>query len=547
MRRTSAPTWLRALQARLRSESGFTMLLALGVLMVTALLSAAVFEAVGGDTQLSRANLDGKRAYASAQAGLQAYLFQLNSHATTSQWWETCSNDTQTAVTVPGSSTGVYYSYTPVNTCVAANPVGSLINSATGTLGMEFTGYSGSGCPTAGGQCQTRTIVASLRTLSPLSFLWYTVYESKDSTLSGTNCEQMYYNNASMITNSNCTIYWVTGDQMNGPMYTQDQYLIYPNNAPTFGRSSADDIASEADVAHSSSSNSSADICAGSNCYNDPNIVGTADPSPNPTVKLPSDNSSLLSDAQTHGVVLNGTTTLTINNTQATGETCTAGTAASCTPVSINLTATPIIYATNQTGCNTTYTPDNVSYQSFNYRNPNTGVTSTAYYGACGDIYVSGTYVTGLTVAAADNIVITGSLVNSTDTDGQTTPTGYRDDGLGRQPVRAGDHGQQQQPGPDHRRCHPHAGSLVLRRQLRLRRGATTGTHHPRGDGAAVPRCGRDEWERSRPRIRHTQELQLRRPAADPPAAVPVRPPGHLLADRPRDVVAHRRWRRPTP
>jgi Tfp pilus assembly protein PilX len=430
MRRTSAPTWLSAVRARLRSESGFTMLLALGVLMVTALLSAAVFEAVGGDTQLSRADLDGKRAYASAQAGLQTYLFQLNSHATTSQWWETCANDTQTAVTVPGSTTGVYYSYKPVNTCVATNPVGSLINTTTGTLGMEFTGYSGAGCPTAGGQCQTRTIVASLRTLSPLSFLWYTVYETKDSTLSGTNCEQMYYNNASMITNSDCTIYWVTGDQMNGPMYTQDQYLIYPNDAPTFGRSGADDIASEADVAHQSASNSGADICAGSNCYNDRNILGTADPSPNPTVKLPSDNSSLLSDAQTHGVVLNGTTTLTINGTQAVGETCTAAAASNCTPVSIDLTATPIIYATNLPGCNTTYTPDNVNYQSFNYTNPNTGVASSAYYGTCGDIYVQGSYSTPMTLAAANDIVLTNNLENSTDTDGQTTPTGSATAGL---------------------------------------------------------------------------------------------------------------------
>jgi Tfp pilus assembly protein PilX len=87
IRRRPSSTRRRGLRARLRAQSGFTMLLALGVLTVTALLSAAVFEAVGGDAQLSRADLDGKRAYAAAQAGLQAYLFQLNSHATTSQWW----------------------------------------------------------------------------------------------------------------------------------------------------------------------------------------------------------------------------------------------------------------------------------------------------------------------------------------------------------------------------------------------------------------------------------------------------------------------------
>jgi Tfp pilus assembly protein PilX len=424
MRLRSSRTWLRGLCARLRSESGFTMLLAIGVLTVTALLSAAVFEAVGGDVQLSRADLDAKRAYSAAQAGLQAYLFQLNSHATTSQWWETCANDTAAAGTVAGSTTGVYYSYKPVNTCLTTDPVGSLINTATGTLGMEFTGYSGPGCPTAGGQCQTRTIVASLRTLSPLSFLWYTVYETQDTSITGANsgCDRMYYANPAPP--SGCYIYWVTGDKMNGPMYTQDQYLVYPSNAPTFGRTKADDIASEADVASQGAGNSPADICAGSNCYNDPNILGTADPSPDPTVKLPSDNSNLLSDANAHGVVLNGTTTLTISGTTATGETCTTSLVSSCTAVSINLLTQSIVYANNLSGCNTTYDPTNVSYPSLQISG------TTYYYGKCGDIYVKGTYSTPLTLAAANDIVVSGDLKNSTDTTGQTNPTGTATAGL---------------------------------------------------------------------------------------------------------------------
>jgi Tfp pilus assembly protein PilX len=400
------------------------MLLAIAVLTVTALLSAAVFEAVGGDVQLSRANLDGKRAYSAAQAGLQAYLFQLNSNATTSQWWETCSNDSLSATTVPGSTTQEYYSYRPVNTCVSTDPVGSLIDTASGTLGMEFTGYSGAGCPTAGGQCQTRTIVASLRTLSPLSFLWYTVYETQDTSITGANsgCNRMY--NDTPAPPSSCYIYWVTGDQMNGPMYTQDQYLVYPGNAPTFGRSSADDIASEADVGSTALGQSAADICAGSNCYNDPNILGTADPSPTPTVKLPSDNSNLLSDATAHGVVLNGTTTLTISGTTASGETCTTSSASSCTPVSIDLTAKQLIYTNNLSGCNTTYAPTGLTYASLQISG------NTYYYGKCGDIYVKGTYSTSLTLAAANDIVLTGNLENSTDPTGLTNPTGTATAGL---------------------------------------------------------------------------------------------------------------------
>ncbi len=94
---SASPTTSRSeatLRARLRSEGGFTMLLALGVLMVTMLLGAAVFAAVKGDAALTRTDLNGKQAYAAAQAGVQSYLYQLNSNASNSAWWENCANDT---------------------------------------------------------------------------------------------------------------------------------------------------------------------------------------------------------------------------------------------------------------------------------------------------------------------------------------------------------------------------------------------------------------------------------------------------------------------
>ena len=53
------------------------------------------------------------------------------------------------------------------------DPVASLIDAATGTLRMGFTGY-------AGNSTRTHRRRAS-ETLSPLSFLWYTVYETEDT------------------------------------------------------------------------------------------------------------------------------------------------------------------------------------------------------------------------------------------------------------------------------------------------------------------------------------------------------------------------------
>ena len=63
------------------------MLLALFVLMVTTLLLGAAYVAVTNDTQLSRNDLDQKRAYAAAQAGISQYIYQLNQNP---NYWEQC-------------------------------------------------------------------------------------------------------------------------------------------------------------------------------------------------------------------------------------------------------------------------------------------------------------------------------------------------------------------------------------------------------------------------------------------------------------------------
>jgi hypothetical protein len=287
---------LAHLRRRLYHEAGITMILTMAVLMVVMLLSAAVFLAVQSDASLTRADLDGKRAYSAAQSGMQAYLYALNVNASNSTWWETCTNDksngTGSQVAVPGATTGATYSYVPVpangaTACSTTDPVGSLIDNTSGTLRVAFTGYAGNA---------TRTMVASFRTLSPLSFLWYTVYETEDTSITGTNanCNRFYYQSPGP--SSSCDIYWVTGDHMNGPMYTQDQFLISPNNAPTFGRAGTQDA-----IVSQVPTNGANDIYANSQAYG----ATATNPEPNPTkqVDLPADNSNLANDAAKHGVV----------------------------------------------------------------------------------------------------------------------------------------------------------------------------------------------------------------------------------------------------
>ncbi len=414
------PRLLARAASCVRDERGFTMIVALGVMMVTMLLAGAVFVAVQGESNLTRTDLDGKRAYAAAQAGLQAYLYQLNDNASTSEWWETCANDmsnaTGAAVAVPGSTTGTTYSYKPVpvspyTACSTTDPVASLIDTATGTLRMRFTGYSGS---------QSRSIVAGLKTLSPLSFLWYTKYETEDTSIAGQNsgCDRFYWQ--SPAPPSACDIYWVTGDQMNGPMYTQDQFLVSPSNSPQFGRpGSSDSIESQVPTTGTDA------ICAGSNCYGAK--VSHAIPNVSPQVPLPTDNANLLTDAQNHGLAVTGTVTLSVSGNTATGAYCTSAT--TCTAIHIpDLTQVPIIYAQNGSSCQSSYNPTSVTYTN----KITSGTYSGDYYGACGDIYVSGTYSSPLTIAAANNVIVTGNLTNTTDTNitGTSSPTGTATLGL---------------------------------------------------------------------------------------------------------------------
>lgn len=374
------------LRNRLAGEKGFVILIAVGVMAVTMLLLAAVFVAINGDTHNSQHDLDGKRAYSAAEAGANAYLYQLNQNPS---YWSNCANDSLATTQVPGTSPPQYYSYAaiPTNgaTSCTSNAIASLIDNSTGSLRMEFTGYSG-------GPAQVkRTVVASYRKLSPLDFLWYTVFEALDSSITGySGCGVFYRSGRS----SSCNIYWVGGDVMRGPMYTQDQYLI--NGSPTFGRGPDDKIESLAPGTNASS------ICSGNSCgsavFNGTPVWSA------PLVPLPTNNSQLAVDAANFGKVFTGTTTIVFNGTTATVTNCPSSCSA---PTTVDLTAYPIIYIANGSSCSPP------AYDPFTATDPSSG--------CAGDVYVSGNYTTPVTVAAANNIIVDGNL---TTNESSGLPTG---------------------------------------------------------------------------------------------------------------------------
>src|SRR5271166_3824861 len=141
---SSVNSVVKAFRDRLRAEDGFTMFAALLVLVVCSILVAAMFLALGGDVHVSQHDLDGKRAYTAAEAGANAFLYELNQNP---NYWESCSNDSLSQTQVPGTSPPEYYSYAVIpangNTSCTVNPIQSLIDTSTGSLRMEFSGFSG--------------------------------------------------------------------------------------------------------------------------------------------------------------------------------------------------------------------------------------------------------------------------------------------------------------------------------------------------------------------------------------------------------------------
>lgn len=390
------------------AEHGFTMVIALGVLLVTSLLLTATFYAVSGEIHLGTDNLAAKRAYAAASAGVQAYLYQMNQNP---NYWETCTNNTQsTAVTVPGSSDNASYTFKPIyangNTGCTTNVINSLVDSTTGTIRIVFTGSAGTR------PVVQRAILVSFRMDSPLDFLWYTHFEAVDKGIPGGpspaygDCGVFYRNSR----DGNCNIVWASVDRMNGPTYTDDQYLINTGASPTFGRTPADKIESSAP------GTTAADICSGSNCQSAV-FKGTPVYNAKP-IPTPSDNSELLTDAKNYGNYYQGTTQVTLSGNTASVTTC--ATSTTCTTGTVNLVNQPIIYVDNASGCTTTaYTPFGVTYPAN---------SAGHFYGCSGDVYVSGNYTTPVTIGAANNVIINGSITTSADSN--SNPTGAATLGL---------------------------------------------------------------------------------------------------------------------
>jgi hypothetical protein len=417
-------------RVQLGAEDGFTMIVAIGALALVTVLTITAFVATRGDIPSTYVNSQQQQAYAAAEAGIQQYLFDLDQN---NQFWEQCvpspanginqAGSTANRRSAPGSSTESYAIELMPNTgytaCSTADPVGSMIQPSGPTAGairVRVTGYAGKA---------KRTLVALLRESTFLDYVWFTQYETDDPIVQTikagctvSNCPNSSWSTVLGKAQTQCAQYWrdgrgknafyngiscdqiffINGDNIQGPMHTDDEFAVC--GSPIFGRNTNDQIEIGAPVV-AGDNGESAEGYGG--CAASPQNNGTVANSA-PIYDPPAGNSSL---QQASGLTLTGNTC--INLQSGSIQTAQPPVGSSCQ--STGLTWTSHAYPTSGVVYvqNSTTTPCSLTY---NYLAPVYTVNSTGgnANSGCGTAYVHGTYDTSLTIGAQNDIVIDGNI-----------------------------------------------------------------------------------------------------------------------------------------
>jgi hypothetical protein len=385
----------RGHRRRPRGDRGFTTVVVMGVMLVGTLLASATLATVDGDNDVSRWDRNYKAAYAAAEGGLHFYTFHLIQDP---DYWLKCTGVPPIAAGDPspvnqawngqgadpriwrslGNSTAQYtVELLPAPGQAACVPgvLSSMLIPGTGAFRVRVTGRVGG---------VKRSVLATMRRGKFLDFLYFTDLETADPlTYSGsrnqawatTNCLKYW-----PARHANCTkIQFAPNDVVAGPLHTNDQLLTC--DSPRFGRTPADSI----EVSGPAPGYQPACGAGG------PDVQGTWS-NPAAPLTVPPTNATLQTVAQP-GYLFTGRTTIQLSGTSMT-VTSPVGSA----PQVMALPANGVIYAKNGSCGITGYTV------AQNYTNPS----------GCADIFVSGSSSVPLTIAAENDIIVTGDL-RSTD------------------------------------------------------------------------------------------------------------------------------------
>jgi hypothetical protein len=413
-------------RTRLAAEHGYTMIAVIGAISLVSMLAAATLVATNGDINLVQFDLDHRRAHAAAEGGIADYSFHLNND---NSYWSRCTNvpepnavnqqgSTAKRRPVPGVSGEEYALETLPATgqkeCLqGANAVQSMLEQSgprTGSFRIRSTGFSGDA---------KVSVVATYKRASLLDYVYFTRLETSDPVTYGEpswsknaykQCEKFIREGrqTQAIPESGgqyCDkIVFTTGDDIDGPMHTNDAFVV--SGTPSFGETPADVIEAGAPT---------------------PGWYACSAILPNTTCKTA--NPTFVGPFVTTAPILNPPAT---NDSleEIAGEKYTY----SC-QTEIKLEGATMTVTTNKSGPvkGVAFPPDGVIYIKGGAcpdLKEKKGKTKTwpacekyspfkatyRFYpeGAdCGNVYVSGTYSGELTIAAEEDIIISGNLEKS--------------------------------------------------------------------------------------------------------------------------------------
>jgi Tfp pilus assembly protein PilX len=388
---------------RLRAQDGFTMIIAIGVMFVTALILVAAFTVANGDVHNSRRSTLEKQAYYAAIAGIQEYEVLLQSEP---NYWQNCKNvekevpegASQSYVVKPVPATGQ-------SACSTEAPFTSMIESKgllANTFRIRSTGYAGvKGSRSAGAE---KSVIATFGVTGFLQYVFYTNYETEDPALYAAseptlakNCEKKKYSEwngkyACKVIN------FKTGDEIEGPMHTNDAASV--EGSTIFGRKGHEPKDS---IEINGGTYGAASGCPskGGAVYN----TATGCYSKGPELTPPATDTSLefYVESENH---LRGQTFLELKGNEIAVKYFTYNsvtktyTAASKT---IKWPANGLLYVDEGEGtCGEEFSPQSADTTSEEEKTR-----------GCGNVYVNGVYEKSLTIAGAKDVIVNGSLYPS--------------------------------------------------------------------------------------------------------------------------------------
>jgi Tfp pilus assembly protein PilX len=420
--------------ALLRRQEGITMIVALGVMLVTSLLVIAAFTSARSEIHLTGADTAQKKAYYAAVAGVQDYEYHLTqdgdylsycteppaANAALNQYYEEGSETVPMkgselkTVEVPSTKEHVKTeeSYAiqliPAESapkgrrkCEKNHLVESMVEekgAATGTFRIMATGFSGG---------EQRSIVATFRNANFVSYVWYSVYETGDPALDGEippsepstywdECGHFYESRPARCARYNN--YFIGGETVDGPMHTEDHVGVC--GKPVFGRTSSDRIefgngGNETGEGYSSESCGEAASPEFKGTHILPSKVLPITPPPGDEELEHIVEPSYEYEGETE-ISLEGTT-MTITKHKGAG-------------VGIEEVVSGV-----------TYPPEGVIYIKGSCPEPYSpfGPTPVASKElTCGNVYVHGKYENSLTIASQNDIIINGNITTPVNSEG---------------------------------------------------------------------------------------------------------------------------------